>query len=182
MRVTRLVARLCAPALSLCLFCLAPVAAAQQPGFGGGLPGGGGMMPGSGMGGMPQGGRQTKKKKEAPPPGTPEMHAASGADDSLSPPGSEPTLPDEPLKLKQPTFNAIGSDTEPEQAELGRGSRTTYKFYGPYYQENSDKYQFRLAFPVWAERQMPSRTKPLETDRASLFAGLYYNRRSAERP
>ncbi len=28
---------------------------------------------------------------------------------------------------------------------------------------------------------MPSRTKPDVTDRASLFAGIYYNRRSAER-
>ncbi len=109
------------------------------------------------------------------------MHAASGADDSLSPPGSEPTLPEEPLKLTEPTFKAIGSDAQPDQEEIGRGDSTKYKFYGPYYQENSGKYQFKLLFPVWAERQMPSRTKPNETDRASLFGGLYYNRRSAER-
>lgn len=144
-----------------------------------GGPGGGMGMPGSNMGGMPR--QPQKKKKDAPPPGTPEMHAASGADDSLNPPGSEPALPEEPLQLTQPTFDAIGSDTQPDSAELGRGNSTTYRFYGPYYQENSDKYQFRLAFPVWAERQMPSRTKPNETDRASLFGGLYYNRRSAER-
>ena len=97
------------------------------------------------------------------------------------PPGSEPALPEEPLKLTQPTFDAIGSDAQPDSEELGRGPSTKRKFYGLYYQENSGKYQFKLVFPVWAERQMPSRTKPNETDRASLFAGLYYNRRSAER-
>lgn len=179
MRV-RLVARPFALALFACLFCLAPQALAQQPGFGGGAPGGGMGMPGSNMGGMPRG-QEKKKKKDAPPPGTPEMHAASGADDSLAPPGSEPSLPEEPLKLTQPTFDKVGSDAEPDTEETGRGPRTTYKFYGPYYQENSGKYQFRLAFPVWAERKMPSRTKPLELDRASLFGALYYNRRSAER-
>ncbi|MEI9940294.1 MAG: hypothetical protein WDO69_24010 [Pseudomonadota bacterium] len=180
MRVSRLVARLLAPALLVCSFGLARSASAQMGGGGMGMPGGGMNMPGGNMGGMPQGGG-SKKKKEAPPPGTPEMHAASGADDSLNPPGSEPALPDEPLKLTQPTFDAIGSDAQPDSEETGRSNKTTYKFYGPYYQENSGKYQFRLAFPVWAERQMPSRTKPEVTDRASLFAGLYYNRRSAER-
>jgi len=180
LRVSRLAARLFAPALFVCLFGLARSASAQMPGGGMGMPGGGMGMPGSNMGGMPGGG-QAKKKKAAPPPGTPEMHAASGADDSLTPPGSEPALPEEPLKLTQPTFDAIGSDTQPDSEELGRGPATTRKFYGLYYQENSDKYQFKLVFPVWAERQMPSRTKPKETDRASLFAGLYYNRRSAER-
>jgi hypothetical protein len=168
-------------AASLALFALLVPSLAAAQGFGGGMPGmgGGGMMPGGGMGGAPQ----QKKKKEAPPPGTPEMHAASGADDSLTAPGSEPSLPDEPLKLKKPTFDAIGSDSEPEQTETGRvaGESTHYHFYGPYFEELSGKYKFKLAFPVWAERTMPSRTKPLELDRASLFAGIYYNRRSAER-
>ena len=175
---SRLSTRLSAFAFFLCLFCLAPLARAQ--GFGG--PGGGGFSPGAGMGGGGPPPQQKKKKKEAPPPGTPEMHAASGAEDALSAPGSEPSLPDEPLKLKEPTFKAIGSDSEPDQVELGRApNTTTYTFYGPYVTEKSDKYQFKLAFPVWAERTMPSRTKPEQTDRASLFGGLYYNRRSAER-
>ena len=178
MRFSRLAARLLALALFVCLFCLAPLAAAQMGGMGG--PGGGMGMPGGNMGNMPQG-QKPKKKKDAPPPGTPEQHAASGGDDALTPPGSEPALPEEPLQVKQSTLDTIGSDAQPDQDELGRGNSTRYKFYGPYFQENSDKYQFRLAFPVWAERQMPSRTKPLELDRASLFGGLYYNRRSAER-
>jgi len=175
---SRLVARLLAPALLVCSLGLARSASAQMGGMG--MPGGG-MMPGGNMGGMPQGGGQSKKKKAAAPPGTPEMHAASGADDALNPPGSEPTLPEEPLKLTQPTFDAIGSDVQPDSEDIGRGPSTTRKFYGLYYQENSGKYQFKLVFPLWAERQMPSRTKPNETDRASLFGGLYYNRRSAER-
>jgi hypothetical protein len=173
----QLVARLLAPALLVSLLGLTRSASAQMGGMG--MPGGG-MMPGGNMGGMPQGGGQQKKKKAAPPPGTPEMHAASGADDALNPPGSEPTLPDEPLKLTQPTFDAIGSDVQSESEDIGRGPSTTRKFYGLYYQENSGKYQFKLVFPLWAERQMPSRTKPNVVDRASLFGGLYYNRRSAE--
>jgi hypothetical protein len=156
-------------------------AASAQGQMGGGMGGpmGGGMSPmGGGMGPAAGG---SKKKKEAPPPGTPEMHAASGADDTLSAPGSEPSLPEEPLKLTAPTLRAIGSDADVEGAEQGRGTTTRHRYYGPYYQENSGKYQFRLAFPVWAERTQPSRTKPLELDRASLFAGVYYNSRSAER-
>ncbi len=181
MSFSRLAARLLAPALVVCSLGFARSASAQMPGGGMGMPGGGGMMPGGNMGGMPQGGGQSKKKKAAPPPGTPEMHAASGGDDELSPPGNEPALPDEPLKLTQPTFDAIGTDTPPDSEDVGRGPTTTRKFYGLYYQENSGKYQFKLVFPLWAERQMPSRTKPTQTDRASLFGGLYYNRRSAER-
>jgi hypothetical protein len=38
-----------------------------------------------------------------------------------------------------------------------------------------------VLFPLWAERQQPSVTKPEQVDRASLFGPLYYNRRSAER-
>ncbi len=174
---TRFAAWLSALAVFWCALCIATPAQAQ--GFGG--PGGGGI-PGGGFGGAAPPQQQKKKKKEAPPPGTPEMHAASGADDSLSAPGSEPTLPEEPLKLKEPTFATIGSDAESEQTELGRNPNSkTFTFYGPYVTETSGQYRFRLAFPVWAERMMPSRTKPLETDRASLFGGLYYNRRSAER-
>jgi hypothetical protein len=38
----------------------------------------------------------------------------------------------------------------------------------------------KLAFPLWMERTQPSLTDPSETDRASVFGGVYYNRRSAE--
>ncbi|HEY4158244.1 MAG TPA: hypothetical protein VGM29_09110 [Polyangiaceae bacterium] len=179
MSVDRSVLRYGAFLLFACSLLLPSAASAQFPGGpGGGM--GGGMMPmGGGMGqGPPPGGK--KKKKDEPPPGTPETHAASGADDSLEAPGSEPSLPDQPLKMKKSARAAIGTDADPDEEELGRDAHSKYHFYGPYFSERSGKYQLQLAFPVWAERTMPSRTKPQEVDRASLFGGLYYNRRSAE--
>jgi hypothetical protein len=140
-------------------------------------PMGPGLMPGFG-GGAPQQGQQAKPKQD---PSMPETHAATGAGDSLVAPGGEPSLPDEPLKLKPRTAARIGSDLDPDSEEQGRSTTTTHKFYGPYYEETSGKYSFQLAFPVWAERNQPSRTDPLKNDRASLYGGLYYNRRSAER-
>ena len=115
-----------------------------------------------------------------PPPGAPEMHAAGGGE-SLLPPGTEPSLPKKPLKVSKKVRARIGTSVQLEDEPVGMGATTTRRFYGPYYEEQSDKYRFRLAFPVWAERKMPSLTKPNVTDRASLYGGLYYNRRSAER-
>jgi hypothetical protein len=139
-------------------------------------PMGPGLMPQ--MGGPPSSGAPSAPKKD---PNMPEMHAASGASDSLIAPGGEPTLPAEPLKLSERTLERIGSDLELGNLEQGRASRTEYGFYGPYFTETSGNYSFKLAFPVWAERKQPSLTKPEVLDRASLYGGLYYNRRSAER-
>jgi hypothetical protein len=140
-------------------------------------PMGPGLMPGFGSGSPSQG--QPQKPKADP--NIPETHAATGAGDNVVAPGGEPSLPDEPLKTKPRTLERIGSDLDPDSEEQGRGPRTTHKFYGLYYEEQSNKYSFQLAFPVWAERNQPSRTDPLKNDRASLYGGLYYNRRSAER-
>ncbi len=137
---------------------------------------GGGLMPGFGSG-APEPQQQKKPKKD---PNEPETHAAPGAEETVVAPGGEPTLPDEPLTVQRRTLGRIGSDLRPEWQEQGRGQKTTYGFYGPYYTEQSGSYSFRLAFPVWAERKQPSRTDPAVVDRASLFGGLYYNRRSAE--
>jgi hypothetical protein len=139
-------------------------------------PMGPGLMPGFGSGGS-----EPAKKKPAKDPNEPETHAASGADDNVVAPGGEPSLPDEPLKVKEKTLERIGTDLHPRWQERGRGRKTTYGFYGPYYTEDSGEYSFKLAFPVWAERKQPSRTDPKIQDRASLYGGLYYNRRSAER-
>jgi hypothetical protein len=166
--MTRL-ARLAAATLGLALGVWTPRAFAQDPM-------GPGLMPGFGSGGP-----QSEPKKPKKDPNEPETHAASGADDSVIAPGGEPSLPQEPLKLKKRTLDRIGSDLAPRWEEQGRGRRTTYGFYGPYYTEDSGDYSFRLAFPVWAERKQPSRTEPTKVDRASLYGGLYYNRRSAER-
>src|SRR5206468_2528447 len=64
-------------------------------------------------------------KKKAPPPGTPETHAASGASESLVPPGSEPSLPEKPLEIKKKVNARIGSDSAVDEPEVGRASTTT---------------------------------------------------------
>jgi hypothetical protein len=158
-------------ALAGALFALLASPAFAQDPFGGGMfPGGGGQAP-------PQSSQQPQQK---PPPGTPEFHAASGASDQMVAPGSEPSLPEQPLKLTKPTLERIGSDLDPDWLERGRSTETKRRFYGPYYEETSGKYRLRLAFPVWAERVQPSILNPKVPDRASLY-GFYYNRRSNER-
>ncbi len=115
------------------------------------------------------------------PPGTPEPHAAGGGE-SLLPPSQAPSLPRDPLKVKKSIEKRIGTDTDPDDAELGRDEELTKRrFYGLYYSEQSGGYRLRVGFPVWFERTKPSLTDPSKPDRASLFGGVYYNRRSATR-
>jgi hypothetical protein len=143
-----------------------------QDGFGPGL------QPGFGQGpGGPPKSAPTQPKKD---PNEPELHAAPGASDQVVAPGGEPSLPEDPLTISQRTFDRIGSDLDPDWEDHGRELTTTHHFYGPYYEEYSDRYSFKLAFPVWAERKQPSLSDSSVTDRASLYGGLYYNRRSAE--
>ncbi|HEX2732319.1 MAG TPA: hypothetical protein VHM70_11955 [Polyangiaceae bacterium] len=161
---------------ALVVFVLGLASEARAQGFGGGMPGGFGGMP---MGpGAPT--RSAPKKKEQPP-GTPELHAASGGSETTLPQGSEPTLPEEPLKLTDPLKARLGSDFGLDEPTLGRDPGAIDRdFYGLYYQEHSDRYRLRLAFPVWMERTQPSLTDSSKDDRASVFGGVYYNRRSAE--
>ncbi len=115
-------------------------------------------------------------------PNQPDVHPATGGDTTL-PEGSEPTLPADPLALRHRVRTKIGTDLLPEDQERGRGTEaeTERQFYGLWYSETSQDYSLKLAFPVWAERRMPSLTEPRRPDRASLYGGLYYQRRSAER-
>ncbi|HVR20802.1 MAG TPA: hypothetical protein VMS65_13925 [Polyangiaceae bacterium] len=138
-----------------------------------------GLMPGFGQspGGQPEGAAPKPKKN----PDEPELHAAPGASDQVVAPGGEPSLPESPLAIKEGTLERIGSDLDPDWEDHGRELKTTHEFYGPYYEEHSDRYSFKLAFPVWAERKQPSLGDASVTDRASLYGGLYYNRRSADR-
>lgn len=153
---------------ALCLWAswAAPVAAQVDP-FGGGMGAGQQQAP-------------TQQKPKAPPPGTPELHAASGGGDSTLPEGSEPTLPEAPLAISEALRARLGSDLKLDEPELGRGEVTDRDFYGLYYQEHSNDYRLKLAFPLWFERTQPSLTDPTKTDRASVFGSVYYNRRSAE--
>lgn len=158
--------------------CFVAPAAAQDPFFGPDM--GGGMGgPGGGMGGS-QAPAKKKGADKAPPPGTPEMHAASGASDTLAAPGSEPSLPAQPLKISAATQARIGSDHILNDLERGRSGEVDRDFYGLYYGEQSGSYSLKTLFPLWLERSQPSLTDPSKADRASLFAGVYYNRRSAE--
>ena len=144
-------------------------------------PSSGGMgMPGFGGGPGPGGGGAAKKPKKKDP-NEPETHAATGAGDEVVAPGGEPTLPEKPLEVSKRTQRHIGSDLDPDTTEeQGRDNVTKRRFYGLYYSETSGKYRFQLAFPVWANRTQPSRTNPAVTDNASLYAALFYHRRSAE--
>jgi hypothetical protein len=113
----------------------------------------------------------------------PETHAAAGEESTLTP-GDEPTLPADPLAMSEETEKRIGSDYDPDTAKVpGPIDR---RFYGLYYSETSATEQYRLVFPLWAERV---RTVPVpgadgepgkprvEKDRASAYGGFYYNRR-----
>ncbi|HEX4338119.1 MAG TPA: hypothetical protein VH062_19560 [Polyangiaceae bacterium] len=158
-----------------------PRAFAQMFGdqFGGGNMGGMGrpsMGGGPGTSGSSGGGKKPSKKKS----NEPETHAASGASDEVVPPGTEPTLPAKPLEIPDGVKGRIGSDASLDEPEVGRGSTTSRHYYGLWYDEHSDKYGFRTLFPLWLERTQPSLTDPTKPDRASLFGGIYYNRRSAE--
>ena len=149
--------------------------------MGGGMGRGGGMSPG-GMGGMgapPAGGGGKKKPRKNP--NEPETHAASGAsDDVIAVRRRAVTTGKAARGPEERSPNASGATPRSTEPEIGRGPETSRHFYGLWYDEESDKYRFRTLFPLWLERTQPSLTDPTKTDRASLFGGIYYNRRSAE--
>jgi hypothetical protein len=138
------------------------------------------MSPSMGGGGpsAPKGGSKPKPKAD---PDQPETHAAAGSGDSMLPPSTEPSLPAQPTTMTDAAKQRIGSDQDPNEQSRGQGEPTQRDYYGLYYREKQANWRFQTLFPFWAERTQPSRTKPEVTDRASLFGGLYYNRRSAER-
>lgn len=117
------------------------------------------------------------KKPAAPDPNVPQTHAASGAE-SLLPPSSEPSLPDDPLAIPEDLLERIGSDAiEDDIAPTTEPVKRT--FYGLYYSEERPGYQLRALFPpLWIERLKYSLNDPGVVDRASLFGLFYYNRRS----
>jgi hypothetical protein len=139
-----------------------------------------------GFGPSPMGGRppapKGKPKQPAKAGDEPEHHAASGAEETMLAPGSEPTLPTEPLKLDPGVLGRIGSDAALDEFPLGQTDELQRRFYGVFYEESySGGYRFRTILPpLWLERTQPSASNPSVVDRASLF-GFYYNRRSADR-
>lgn len=158
---------------------VSPRAALAQDDFGG-------FGPSPGMGNRPPAGTRPQaprsRTQSGRPPEAPETHAASGAEESLLPPGNEPSLPTEPLALPEDVLSRIGSDAALDSPTLGQTDEFRRRFYGVFYEESyAGGYRFRTILPpLWLERTQPSATNPNVVDRASLF-GLYYNRRSAER-
>lgn len=153
-----------------------PSALAQNDPFGRGLGG-------PGAGGPPAQQQQSQKQQQQQqgPPGAPEQHAASGGGESLIPETGAPTLPEKPLKVKKAVKQRIGSDAAGIERRQGMGVEVDRDYYGLWYNEESGDYRFRTLFPLWVERTQPSLVDPRRRDRASLFGGFYYNRRSATR-
>ncbi|MBN2196283.1 MAG: hypothetical protein JW751_25950 [Polyangiaceae bacterium] len=152
--------------------------AAQDP-YGPGISPGFGPGAGSAGGGGPPG----KKGKKPPPPppkeGEPELHAASGGD-TLIPEGEEPTLPQEPLRISEAARQRIGSSLDPDDIQPPITSPAKRRWIPPYFAERRGEYRIRTFFPLWVDREKPSLSEPTKVDRAGLYGGLYYRRRSAE--
>jgi hypothetical protein len=131
------------------------------------------------MGG-PSGSKKPAAAKPKAPEGTPELHAATGGESTL-PEGKEPSLPSQPLEIRPNVAEQIGSSRDPDTLELGAHEPPLRLVYPPFYQETRGRYRLRTVFPLWVERTKPSLTQPAVVDRASVFGGIYYQRRSAER-
>lgn len=151
-------------------------------------PYGPGISPGFGPSPPPSGGKGKGKGKAPqgePADGEPEFHAATGGSDSLIPEGEEPSLPKNPLSIKKSVLDRIGSDLPTDHDETGRDvGEARYSYLPPlYFSQVSGRYRLRTLFPLWVERTKLSLANPTEPepDRASVFGGLYYQRRSPER-
>jgi len=155
----------------------AGAAAAQDPY-------GPGVSPGFGPGGGAGPGGPRGKKGKPPPPkppaeGEPEIHAASGGD-SLIPEGEEPTLPAEPLRISDAARKQIGSSLDPDELKPPITAPVARRVVPPYFSESRGEDRLRTVFPLWIERLKPSLTDAAAPDRATLYGGLYYRRRSVE--
>ncbi|MCH2111167.1 MAG: hypothetical protein MK135_17745, partial [Polyangiaceae bacterium] len=120
---------------------------------------------------------QPQNQQAGPPPDAPETHAAAGGAETTLPQGNEPTLPSSPTEMSDKVKEMIGSDGAKLPIDSTFGVERN--FYGLYYQEQALNYEYRVAFPLWGERKMPSLRDPTQVDRASIYGGLYYNRRAA---
>src|SRR5262249_21041577 len=136
-------------ALAIAMPCTAAAQVGPGGGFGRGIPGQG--VPGSGVPGS--GSYPSSRKQPDKKPAGPETHAASGADEGPKLPTTEPTLPEDPLALPKDVKDRIGSDFDPDAVEKGRTEEVKRRFLGLYYSEDSGKYHFKTAFPLFATRE-----------------------------
>jgi hypothetical protein len=160
-------------------------AAAQMGGMGG-MQQGGGM--GGGMGGR---GQQQQSRTQSSPTKSNTVgprNAEPSAEDeeeevhSQVSQRTEPALapPANPLSVSPEMRARIGSDAE---GAIPSPYGAIHRSYFPYYEESRGDYRFRMIPPLWLEhtRGIPTEVgsgEPVGEDRESLFAALYYQRRS----
>jgi hypothetical protein len=156
--------------IAFVLVVLAPTSALAQRGGGGG-----------GQGGGPTQTRPTRNK-----PVGPQRGPSGGEDEDQGPspsarPGGEPTVqtPADPLEIPEPVKATIGTDAEPvPPPPEGRSERS----FLPYYQLREGDLRVRLLPPLYLEHTRgldPQTGKDTpNTDRESLIAMLFYQRRS----
>lgn len=120
--------------------------------------------------GTPTPPQQTAQPKVDPK--APQTHAASGGEEVSSLPSTEVSLPADPLATSPAVKKRIGSDAS-QTLPPGAQQRTTRKFYGLWYEEQSPQYRFRTLFPLWFQRDVPG-------DMSMLFSPLYYRQRGTK--
>jgi hypothetical protein len=145
------------------------------------------------MGGVGGGGRapQSQPTQTSPIKNNQVGPRAGGSADDEDEPGAQPfqrtepiiAPPADPLEIPKGIRERIGTDyAGPPPAPVGELSRS----YFPYFQDRKGDSRFRMIPPLWLEltRGLPSPSgvvvpgEPKREDRQSLFAGVYYQRRS----
>jgi hypothetical protein len=156
------------------------VASAQMGGMGGGM-GRGGQ---GGQQNKPTQSSPTQNKSVGPRAGEPSAEDEEDEVRSQLNQRTEPVIapPADPLAISPELRLHIGSDAEgAAPSPVGELHRSFF----PYYEEQRGEYRFRMIPPLWLEhtRGAPGRDavpgEPTSPDRQSLFAFLYYQRRSA---
>ena len=149
------------------------------------MPGGGGGQGGGGQGGGPTQTHPTRNKSVGPQRG-----GGGDDDDGQSPtspsarPAGEPTiqLPQNPLEVPEGLKEQIGTDYD---GDLPTAEGAVHRSWLPVYSERRGDYRLRLVPPLFLEhtRGLDPATgaTTARTDRESLFALLYYQRRSAQK-
>lgn len=112
----------------------------------------------------------------APPAGAPPTHAASGGDNGANLPKTTVGLPEDPTAIPDAVKGRIGTDADLD-GETGRTGETDVDFYGLYVATKDGAYEFKTAFPFWAQRKQPAAGGGI--DEANLYSPFYYQRRSA---
>ncbi len=156
------------------------VASAQLGGMGGGMGRGG-----QGQQSKPTQSSPTRNNSVGPRAGEPSAEDEEEEVRSQISQRTEPVIapPADPLAVSPELRSRIGSDAE--GATPSPVGELHQSFYPPYYEERRGEYRFRTIPPLWLEHtrgvqgHAATPGEPVSLDRESLFALLYYQRRSA---